>query len=320
MSVEAFPARVLILGTGAMATAVGAYLARGEEAEVTLAGTWTEGIEAIRRHGVRVEDASGTWTSGPAAVPIAEAPGTDLVLVLVKSTQTDTPPVERAVKRAAESGALVVTLQNGLGNREALARGADVEPVAVGVATLGATLVAPGSVRAFPGEVVLAREGRAETDEKLERLAALLSRAGIPGSTSADVGPLLWGKLAVNCAINPLAALTGLTNGALLDNPRLRTLLSRAACEVGDVAAAMGIHLPEDPARRAEAVAGATAGNRASMLQDLERGAPTEIEFLNGAVVAEALRRRVQTPVNDWLCRSVRAREAALRLRPRLTA
>ncbi|HSD28516.1 MAG TPA: ketopantoate reductase family protein [Vicinamibacteria bacterium] len=320
MSLDASPPRVLILGTGAMATTLGAYLARGEDAEVTLAGTWVDGIEAIRRHGVRVEDASGAWTSGPAAVPIAEAPEADVVLVLVKSTQTETPPVERAVKHGAESGALVVTLQNGLGNREALARGADVAHVAVGVATLGATLVAPGRVRAFPGDVVFAREGRPEADEALMRLAGLLSRAGIPGSTSADVGPLLWTKLAVNCAINPLAALTGLTNGALLDNPRLRTLMAEAAREVGEVAAAQGMELPEDPARRAEAVAEATAGNRASMLQDIERGVRTEIEFLNGAVVAEAVRRGVRTPVNDWLCRSVRARETALCLRPRLTA
>jgi len=314
------PPRVLILGTGAMATTLGAHLARAEEAEVTLAGRWTAALEAIRRHGVRVEDASGVWTSRPGATPIAAAPEADIVLVLVKSTQTDAPEIARAVRRAAEAGALVVTLQNGLGNREALQGAAGVDRVAVGVATLGATLLGPAHVRVFPGDVVLAREGRPATDARLEHLASLLSRAGIPAATSPDVEPVVWGKLAVNCAINPLAALTGLTNGALLEHPRLRTLMSRAAREVSDVATAKGIPLPEDPAERAEAVAQATGQNRASMLQDLERGVPTEIAFLNGAVVAEGARHRVPTPVNEWLWRSVRAREAALSVRSRLSA
>ena len=312
--------RVLILGTGAMASSLGAHLARGGETEVTLAGRWTAALEAIPRHGIQVEDSSGVWTSRPEAIPLGSAPSADIVLVLVKSTQTDAPGVAAAVRRAAAAGAVLVTLQNGLGNREVLERAAGVDRVAVGVATLGATLLGPASVRTFPGEVVLAREGRPATDAKLEQLTGLLSRVGIPAATSPDVGPLMWGKLAVNCAINPLAALTGLTNGALLEHPGLRTLMSRAAREVADVARAKGIHLPGDPAERAEAVAKATGANRASMLQDLERGVPTEIAFLNGAVVAEAARRRVPTPINEWLWRSVRAREAALSARTRLSA
>jgi 2-dehydropantoate 2-reductase len=256
----------------------------------------------------------------PAATPIALAPEADVVLVLVKSTHTDSPAVARAVSRAAEAGALVVTLQNGLGNREALERAAGSGDVAVGVATVGATLLGPAHVRTFPGEVVLALDANPAVEEKLARLAGLLYRAGIPAGTSSDVGPLVWGKLAVNCAINPLAALTGLTNGALLEHPRLRALLHRAAREVADVARANGIDVAGDPAARAEDVAQATAQNRASMLQDLDRGVPTEVAFLNGAVVAEAARRRVPTPVNEWLWRSVRAREAALSVRPRLSA
>lgn len=313
------PPRVLILGTGAMATTFGAHLARAEEAAATLAGTWIAALEAIRRQGARVEDASGVWTSRPGASLIAAAPEADVVLVLVKSTHTDTTDIARAVRRAADAGALVVTLQNGLGNREALQNAAGVDHVAVGVATLGATLLGPAHVRVFPGDVVLAQEGR-PTDARLQHLAGLLSRAGIPAALSPDVEPLVWGKLAVNCAINPLAALTGLTNGALLEHPRLRTLMSRAAREVSDVATAKGIPLSQDPAERAEAVAQATGQNRASMLQDLERGVPTEIAFLNGAVVAEAARHRVPTPVNEWLWRSVRAREAALSVRSRLSA
>ncbi len=310
MSLET-PPRVLILGTGAMASLVGARLADAGAAHVTLAGTWTEAIARVRARGVTVEDGSTTRVSFPAACPLEEAPASDIVLVLVKSTRTADPEIARAVRRSVEAGATaVVSLQNGLGNREILEQAAGSGRVAVGVATFGATLLGPGHVRAFPGGVLLGLQAKAEVDASVGRLADALTRSGIPAETSFDVDPLIWGKLAVNCAINPLAALTGLTNGALLRSERLRTLMRRAAAEVAALALARGIRLTDDPAKRAEAVAEATAENRASMLQDLDRGVPTEIEFLNGAVVREARRLKLAVPVNEWLWRSVRAREA----------
>jgi 2-dehydropantoate 2-reductase len=309
MSAEA-PPRLLILGTGAMALLVGARLARSGETQVTLAGTWTAGLEAIQARGITVENGALTWTSFPVARPLAEAAASDIVLVLVKSTRTGDAEIARAIRRSIEPGATVVTLQNGLGNRENLEQAVGPDRVAVGVATLGATLLGPAHVRAFPGRVFLGLQGRAAADAGVTLLAGLLSRAGLPTETSFDLRPLVWAKLAVNCAINPLAALTGLTNGALLQSARLRALMARAAAEVATIAQANGIRLSEDPRAQVEAVAEATAANRASMLQDLDRGVPTEIEFLNGAVVREAHRLRIKAPVNEWLWRSVRAREA----------
>jgi 2-dehydropantoate 2-reductase len=309
MSEAALP-RVLILGTGAMASLVGARLARTGQALVTLAGSWTEAIDAIVAGGVTVEETGSKWVAFPAACRTEEAPASALVLVLVKSTATGEPAVSEAVRRSSEGGAVVVTLQNGLGNREVLEQAAGKGRVAVGVASFGATLLGPGQVRAFPGGVVLGLQAKDAIDPAVRRLAELLATAGLPTETSFDIEPRVWGKLATNCAINPLAALTGLTNGALLRSDRLRTLMGQAAAEVAVVALARGIRLTEDPRARLEAVAEATGGNRASMLQHLDRGVPTEIEFLNGAVVREARRLKVGVPVNDWLWRSVRAREA----------
>jgi 2-dehydropantoate 2-reductase len=307
---ESAPPRVLILGTGAMASLIGARLARAGEAQVMLAGTWALAIDAIRARGIQVENAGETWTSRPAACDLAEAPASDIVLVLVKSTRTQDPEVARVVRRSSDAGATMVTLQNGLGNREALEGFAGPGRVAVGVATLGATVLGPAHVRAFPGRVLIGLEGQPQPDAAVTLLAELLSRAGVPAETTPDVAPLVWTKLATNCSINPLAALTGLTNGALLRSPRLRMLMAKAADEVKAVAQANGIRLADDLRDQVLAVAEATADNRASMLQDLDRGVPTEIEFLNGAVVREARRLKVNTPVNDWLWRSVRAREA----------
>jgi len=319
MSQAASP-RVLILGTGAMASLVGARLARAGQATVTLAGSWTEAIDVIRARGVTVEEAGSSFTAFPAACRIEEAPACDIVLVLVKATATAGPALMQAVRRAGQDGAIVVTLQNGLGNRERLEQAAGSDRVAVGVASFGATLVGPGHVRAFPGEVVLGLQATSAADAAVQRLAEVLSAAGIPAETSYDIEPRVWEKLAINCSINPLAALTGLTNGALLRKGRLRTLMGQAAAEVAAVALARGIRLTEDLRARVEAVAHATSENRASMLQDLDRGVGTEVEFLNGAVVREGRRLDVAVPVNDWLWRSVRAREATRPAGARLSA
>src|SRR6185436_3180429 len=151
VSGPASPADILILGTGAMGSLLAARLARGGAARVTVAGTWAEGLETIGRHGITVEDDSGCW-SVPVATATLSHPGkADFVLVLVKSTRT--AAVAGTAARAVDPGGSILSLQNGLGNIEVLARAAGHDRLAVGVATLGATLLAPGRVRAFPGRI-----------------------------------------------------------------------------------------------------------------------------------------------------------------------
>jgi len=300
--------RVLIFGTGAMACAVGAILARGGRALVTLAGTWREALRAIGERGIVVHDANGSWTAPVAAVALPEVPAADLAIVLVKAPQTE--GIAPFARQSAEAGALVVSLQNGLGSLAVLREALGALPLAAGIATLGATVLHPGEVRVFPGEVLLGATGTAVVDDRLASLAVLLSEAGIPARLTPRLENAVWAKLAVNCAINPLAAMTGLTNGGLLKHPRVAALLKDAAREVQAVAAARGTPIDGDPAAQAADVARATAANRSSMLQDIDRGRPTEIEALCGAVVREARRLAVPVPVNEWLWREVKAREA----------
>jgi 2-dehydropantoate 2-reductase len=227
------------------------------------------------------------------------------VLVLVKSPQTRV--VAPLAARAVSPSGRIVTLQNGLGNREALEKEAGAGRVALGVALLGATLLAPGEVRVIPGRVVLGEEPGHE--DALRVLAARLREGGLEVDRTRDVPRLVWRKLAANCAINPLTGLAGVSNGALLKDDAHREALLAVAREVGAVAAALGVDLGADPGALAAEVARTTASNRSSMLQDLERGAPTEIDAMNGAVVAEGRRRDVPTPVNESLWRRVRERE-----------
>jgi 2-dehydropantoate 2-reductase len=293
--------RVVILGTGALACLFGARLARAG-ARVTLVGTWREALATIAERGVRVEEESTSWSAPLATAHLEQGVRpADLVLVLVKSARTRAIAAQAA--GAVAPGGTLLTLQNGLGNREALEAALPGGPVAAGIVTLGATLLAPGEVRAHPGEVLLdARPVR----ERVASIAALLRGAGFEAELIEPFDRAVWRKLAVNCAINPLSALRGVTNGELLDRPADRELLCRAAREVGEVALARGTPLDDDPALLALDVARRTAGNRSSMLQDVARGAPTEIEALNGAIVREGHRLGVTTPVNEALTAEIR--------------
>jgi 2-dehydropantoate 2-reductase len=257
-----------------------------------------------------VEDDSGSWSAPAATLHLGQAiEPCPLVLVLVKSHQTRAIAAHAA--RAVSPEGRVVTLQNGLGNREILEERVGRGRVAAGVVTAGAFVIEPGHVSGHPGRVALGAEPPAPP--ALAELAALLRRAGFETELSADVERLVWRKLAVNCAINPLSVVRGTTNGALLERAEDRELLAAAAREVEQVARARGLELREDPAALVFEVARRTGANRSSMLQDVERGAPTEIEALNGAVVGEAARLGVPVPVNLWLYQEVVRRTASAR-------
>lgn len=143
---------------------------------------------------------------------------------------------------------------------------------------------------------------------QLFRRAGMAAEQGGPG----QVNGLLWGKLVVNCGINPLTAILRAPNGELLRRPDAMFLMQCAALECADVAGAKGVTLPFlDPADKVCEVARLTATNRSSMLQDVLRGAPTECEAINGAVVRWGERLGVSTPVNEVLLRLVRASTSA---------
>jgi 2-dehydropantoate 2-reductase len=146
--------------------------------------------------------------------------------------------------------------------------------------------------------------------EQLADIANLFNVAGLETNLVDNADSLVWGKLAINAGINPLTALLELPNGALAEDENLQQVMAAAATEVAQIAAAQGIRLPySDAACRAAEVSKATASNRSSMLQDVSRAAPTEIEAISGAVVGFGRRLGVPTPVNEFLLRLVKAKE-----------
>jgi 2-dehydropantoate 2-reductase len=140
-------------------------------------------------------------------------------------------------------------------------------------------------------------------------LVDLLQTAGFEVHPADNIESLVWGKLVVNCGINALTALLEVPNGELLVRPGARAAMQEAAQETARVAEANGVKLPyPDPVEQVEGVAHRTASNISSMLQDIRRRAPTEVNAINGAVVEMADRLGVPAPVNRTLWNLVRAK------------
>lgn len=287
--------KITIIGSGAMASFFGAKL--NPLGKVALVGHWPQQIASLQQSGLLVEEANDRYlvklhiTNNPAGLAKA-----DLVLILVKSHQT--PAAARTAVPLVTSQGLVLTLQNGLGNKEALTAVLGLNKVAVGITSAGAAMVAPGHVRiAGIGQTFLAFN--AGQVSRLEQVADLFQQAGFPTTLTENPDSLIWGKLAVNAGINPLTAILRKPNGYLTENETACALMKRAANEVTAVAQALGIVPPAANAgEQAFQVAAATAGNRSSMLQDIDRGAPTEIEAICGAVVNYGRQHQIPTPVN----------------------
>ncbi len=297
--------RVAILGVGALGCLLGSRLAK--VARVTLVGSWKEQLDRLRERRLEVEELDGTVTHHriETTADATTAGPADLVLVVVKSHAT--AKAARQAQGILAPEGLVLTLQNGLGNREVLAQTLGWERVALGVTVMGANVVGPGRIRhAGDGATHLAR--RCPIDGKLEEIGDLFRHAGLTTHLVDDALRLLWGKLAVNAAINPLTALLGVSNGHLDSDAVARRVMLRAAREVVAVAAAQGIELG-DAGEKALAVCHGTAENRSSMLQDLDRGAATEIDVVSGAVARHARQYDVPAPVNEALWRRVRERQ-----------
>ena len=296
------PDKILIIGSGALATLFAARLSAAG-VQVSMLGTWQAGLSALGQHGAVLVNPHGEHQAYPVQVLTSSSRPEKFMkaLVLVKSWQT--VRVASQLPALLHEQGLALTLQNGLGNRESLAQVLGTDRVGVGVTILGATLLGPG-------RVCLAGEGpiSLEAHPRLEPLAGLLSGAGFQVNIVTVASSLIWGKLVINSAINPLSAVLRLTNGELLDHPASRLLLAHLARETAAVAAARGIALPyPDPVSATEDVARRTSGNRSSMLQDVLRGAPTEIDAISGAIVALGKSLGVPTPYNACMAGLVQA-------------
>ncbi len=297
--------KVAIIGSGAMGSLLGGNLARAGN-DVLLYDIYAEHVNAINAGGLVVESTNGEpVTMHPRATSIAgECADADFLIFFVKSTVTRAAAEE--FSSIAGPDAVAVTLQNGLGNGEVLAEFFGADRVAAGVTSQGATFLGPGRIRhagTGPTYLCMASGG----NDRLEPLVRALESSGFETHIEPDIDNLIWSKLVINVGINALTALTGLQNGRLASFPGTNELMELLVDEAVAVARARGVQLTyDDPVAVVRDVAQKTATNRSSMLQDFDRKRRSEIDVINGAVVAAGRKLGIPTPYNRAMVLLVR--------------
>jgi len=306
--------RVLVAGCGAIGSVFACLLAEsGCRVEAIGRGAH---FDVIRSAGIEVE---GIWGSHRGSLSSAHDDGRtavgpfDAVLVTCKALQTD------ALLATLDPGCLArggraISLQNGLGNIERVANVFGAARTLGGRVIFGSEIARPGSARVtVEAEPTLVGHPLREHDEGAAYWAARFREAGAPADEAAFILAALWAKVFYNAALNPMGALLGLCYGDLPNDPERRRVMDRVMDEAFAVATAEGARLPWEDAdayRRHfyERLLPVTARHRSSMLQDLERGRPTEIDAITGEVCRRGDRHGIDVSANRVLLALVSSR------------
>jgi 2-dehydropantoate 2-reductase len=302
--------KICMLGSGALGSALGGVLTEGAN-DVWLVDAWTEHVDAMSRKGLTLRDGGVDRTVKVKARTAADGIGqVDLVVVLVKSYHTR----EAIEKARAIVGAetVVMSLQNGLGHEEILAEVVGRERVLAGKTYAGGVLLAPGHVIAgTKGKYTYIGELDGRITKRAQRIAETFTRAGLATEVSANIMGTMWDKLLINVATGALSGITRLPYGELYGVPEVRDCALAAVSEGIAVAKALGVKLTSDKPEDAWTLAaeGLPREFKTSMLQSIEKGAPTEIDFINGSVVRYGERAKVATPVNRALVACIKGIE-----------
>ncbi len=305
--------KVAVLGAGAMGSLFGSQLAEGG-LDITLIDIWREHVDAINGGGLRVVGHRGehrvkvTATTDPASCGAA-----DVVLVQCKAASTTA-----AVRNALDAGlfhgdSVAISFQNGLGNEEMIAEVIGAERVLGGVTAQGASIEGPGCIRSYadlPSQIGQMEGG---VSERATAIARVFSEHGLETTPSRHIRHDIWKKLMVNVGVSAMSGITNLTIGAAIAIPWLRRMCYGAVAEAVPVAQADGVPMSHEESREVLDLVtgpGGTGGNKSSLCVDILNRRPTEIDVINGAVVARGERYGIETPINATLVALVKGIES----------
>ena len=304
--------RVCVVGCGAVGSLFAASLAQLDDVEVWAYDLAEDHVRAMREHGLRISGAGELVGRVSATTDAAELPPCDFGIVATKSMHTG--PALAASAHAFGAGA-VCSVQNGLGNEEAIAE--HVARVIRGTTFPAGRIVEPGHVHwDVKGDTTIGPfEPSPAPLPEVERLADACTRAGMPTAAAADARGPQWRKVIFNAATNPIGALTGLTHGRVCENEGLRRLVTGLVDEGRAVARAQGIELDADPEELIDYAARPDVAydHKASMLQDVEARRATEIDYLNGGIARFGREHGVATPLNEAVTALIKGLEASWR-------
>lgn len=296
--------KIGIIGAGAMGS-IFTYFFHNAGIETTLYDIDRSTVDALR-NGLRVV-AGDTTVSFPVTVTNDPAMLTacDIILVFVKSYAT--VPAMDVISSVLSPESRIVTLQNGIGNNEAISRYIPVERIVFGTTTIGATKIDRSTVQ-YGGSVDIVIGG---TDmSAVDDVQRAFLDAGLSSTITDNPETAVWKKALINAAINPLGAILSVPNGALLENEYALLLQKSIIEESVAVAGALGMHFDTTAVYAATRdVCVKTSKNLCSMLQDVQSKRKTEIESINGAIVRNGAGHGIETPVNSMVATIIHAIE-----------
>jgi 2-dehydropantoate 2-reductase len=304
--------RILIVGAGALGGLVGAYLTRAG-ADVTLLEVNPARARLLGANGLEISQVGRDETISVPLCVVTSVQGLapfDLVFIAVKTYQTEA--AVKVVVPATHPGTLFLSMQNGIGNTETIARLVGPERVVCGITYHSVQHVGPGRLQFRAGikPIQIAPfDGR--MTPAIAAIGELFRAAGLDTSIVANIDHVVWQKLLHNAVINPVSAITGLNCREILGDEDLLAFMRDLCAEIVAVMRSRGVPIVDeaDPFRPLITSLQALGSNRPTMWQDLIRGIRTEVDALNGAVVTEAHRRGLSVPHNQALVRFIHSRE-----------
>ena len=290
---------IIVLGAGAIGSLYGAKLAATND--VTLVGRAAH-VAAINAKGLRIEGLESQVVRVRAVTAI-ETLGPN-ALVLLTTKVPDSATAAASLAPLVRDDTTILSLQNGLGTEDIVRRALGGRGVVLrGFTQFGGVFKEPGVIEFLArGYTVI------EQHERSVEIAHVFSAANLDCRVSPDIRRDVWYKLIVNCVVNPITAILGCEVGGIA-NPQLEPLKRMVIDECVAVAAAQGVTLGNDFIQEIDDFF-RPSHNIASMLQDLNRGRPTEIDYMNGAVAALGAQHAVACPVNGALTAIIKAMEA----------
>ncbi len=284
--------QVAVIGAGAVGCYYGGLLLRAGH-DVTFIGRQPH-VDAINAHGLLL-DTQGFrgYLPAKAATDAGALAAPDLVLFCVKSA--DTEHAGRSLAGRLRPDTSILSLQNGVDNAQRL-RAVTGHNVIPAVVYVGSEMAASGHVRHHGGGDLVIGASPAS-----EALAQTLKAAGIRTTVAADIEAVQWTKLITNCAFNALSAVADIAYGPMMQVEGAGDVIASAIQEAASVARACGVAIPQDLAAQILKIPAAMPKQKSSTAQDLARGKPGEIDFLNGTVVRKGAELGIPTPTNHAL-------------------
>jgi len=303
--------RIVVMGSGAIGSLYGGLLSKAGEDVMLLVGR-AENVDAINSRGLVVKGVMGSHTLPlKATTDPSDVDSADLVLLTTK-THDSVEAVSR-IKHLVDNGATLLVIQNGIGTEKMVSEHLETRRVLRATTCMGALMTGPGEVTVTGTGITEVGSHFPENMKMVQRVVSMLDRAGFDVRGSDNIEGVVWTKTIVNCGINPIGALTGLTNGEIYDDPLLRKLVIRLVEEATMVAEALGVELTTpDPIRYTLGTAKATSENTNSMLQDIRACKRTEIESITGEIIRNARMLGIKTPFSETIYALVKALETKL--------